>query len=89
MDGPAEFTPRKLLLTKDQAAEVLTISVRQLERLVARDEITPTRIGGLVRFAPRQLELFIERSTTAVAPVAWPTLRQDVTSRRRRSHRAA
>jgi excisionase family DNA binding protein len=62
-----------LLLTKDQAAELLTISVRMLERLVATGSIVPTRIGGAIRFSPAQLEAFIERSTTS--RVAWPTLR--------------
>ena len=65
---------RPLLLTKDQAAVALTISARQLERLVASGDVIPTRIGGAIRFAPRELDAFVERST--MSRVAWPTARR-------------
>lgn len=58
-----QLARRRLLLTKAQAAELLTVSVRTLTRLVADRQITPTRIGGAIRFAPAELEAFVIRST--------------------------
>ena len=88
-DSPeaAPLRDRALLLTRDQAATVLTISVRQIDRLVAAGDLVPTRIGGAVRFAPRQLHAFVERSTVSNQPVPWPTAR-GVPVRTRTVHRS-
>lgn len=51
------------LLKRDEAAEVLNISLRHLDTLVATGEITPVRIGRSVRFRPETLRAFIEEAS--------------------------
>ena len=80
--------PLRLLLTKDEAALALAISSRQVERLVARGDLVPTRIGGAIRFTRAQLEALVENHTTR--PATWPRWRPEpVRARRRGSRRAA
>lgn len=50
------------LLKRDEAAEVLNISLRHLDTLVATGEITPVKIGRSVRFRPETIRHFIEES---------------------------
>lgn len=50
------------LLKRDEAAEILSISLRHLDTLVATGEITPVRIGRSVRFRPEAIREFIEAS---------------------------
>ena len=45
----AEFD-RTRLLTPAEAAEFLSISIRSVKRLVARDELPCVRVGGSMRF---------------------------------------
>ena len=40
----------KLLLTREEAAEMLGIGLRKLDQLVARGELKPRRIDDCVRF---------------------------------------
>jgi excisionase family DNA binding protein len=49
------------VLTKNEAAVYLRISVRTLERLVARREIVPTRIGNRPFFPRALLVCFMEK----------------------------
>lgn len=49
------------LLTRDEAAERLSISTRKLDDMADRGEIQPVRIGGRVLYAPDTLEAFIRR----------------------------
>jgi excisionase family DNA binding protein len=72
------------LLTKDEAARMLTVSVRQISRWLADGSLTPVRLGPrLVRFSPHELEAFVERrSAPPDAPSAWP-LRVTRRTRRR------
>lgn len=49
------------LLTREQAAEVLGISVRKLDALEEAGEIQAIRIGRSVRYHPDILERFIRR----------------------------
>lgn len=40
----------KLLLTREEAAEMLAIGLRKLDQLVARGDLKPRRIDDCVRF---------------------------------------
>jgi excisionase family DNA binding protein len=63
----------RLLLTKEEAARGLAISVRQLSRFIADGSLTPVRLGPrLVRFAPDDLVRFIARRSQTPQPPAWP-----------------
>lgn len=46
----------KKLLNKKEVAELLSISVRSLERLVARGKIKIVKIGGCIRFRSDEVE---------------------------------
>ena len=47
--------PEKILLTKEEAAEMTSISVSSINRLMKTNEIPFKRIKGLVRFHPEEL----------------------------------
>ena len=49
----------RLLLTFDEAAEILGIGRTSLYRLVWAGRLTPVRIGRSVRFSRAQLEVFV------------------------------
>jgi len=49
------------LLTREEAAKVLRISVRKLDTLEAAGEIRAIRIGRLVRYHPETVDAFIRR----------------------------
>ena len=49
----------RLLLTFDEAAEMLGIGRTSLYRLVWAGRLTPVRIGRSVRFSCAQLEVFV------------------------------
>jgi excisionase family DNA binding protein len=51
------------LLKREEVAEILNISLRHLDTLVATGELTPVRIGRSVRFRPEAIRTFIEEST--------------------------
>ena len=48
----------KLLLTREEAAEMLDIGLRKLDRLVSRGDLKPRRIGDCVRFYIGELVRF-------------------------------
>ncbi|GAA5477271.1 helix-turn-helix domain-containing protein [Haloferula helveola] len=48
------------LLTRNEAAEALAISLRLFDSLVAKGEIPVIRIGKSVRIRPSTIEYFIE-----------------------------
>lgn len=48
------------LLTIDEVAEVLRISVRTMRRLVACRSLPFIRVGRLVRFRPEDVRRFLE-----------------------------
>lgn len=49
------------LLTREEAAERLSISIRTLDDMADAGEIQPVRIRGRVLYAPDTLEAFIRR----------------------------
>jgi excisionase family DNA binding protein len=49
------------LLTRDEAADVLNVSVRKLDALEEAGEIQAIRIGRSVRYHPDVLDRFIRR----------------------------
>jgi excisionase family DNA binding protein len=56
--------PEAEMLTKPQAAALLTLSVRTLDRLVARGDIPHVRLGKrCVRFPLKRLKNWIESKT--------------------------
>jgi excisionase family DNA binding protein len=60
--------PTVELLTVDQAAERLGMSVRHVRRLVAERRIGHHRLGRAVRLHPADLDAYV--ATTRVEPVA-------------------
>lgn len=52
------------LLTYEQAAAKLSVSVRTLKDWVSRKKIRAIRMGGAVRFRDADLEAFISRNAT-------------------------
>ena len=54
-EGPAP------LLTYRQVAKLLAVSERTIFTLAKRGDLPGVKIGGQVRFDPRDLESFIER----------------------------
>jgi excisionase family DNA binding protein len=55
-DGP------DALLTREEAAELLSISTRTLDDMADRGEIQPVRIRGRVLYAPETLKAYIRRN---------------------------
>lgn len=49
---------KKILYSREEAAEQLSISVRNLSRLVLKGLIRPRRVGGRTLFTQRELERF-------------------------------
>ena len=54
----------KALLSKKEVAETLSVSVRSVERLVARGVLKKIKVGGCVRFRSSELEKLIETGGT-------------------------
>lgn len=52
--------PDRLLVTKKEAAERLSVSVRTIERLVATGMLPQVQIGRLPRFRVRDLEDYVQ-----------------------------
>ena len=62
MAGPkAPDVPQSLLRTTE-AAQILKISRRTLQRLIKRGELPVIRIGGQIRIDPADLDRFIRVS---------------------------
>lgn len=51
--------PMEPLLTKDQAAQFLCVSVRKVEQLMASGELPRVRIGSLARIRPADLRRYV------------------------------
>jgi excisionase family DNA binding protein len=73
--GTLGSTIPPLLLTKVEAARLLTVSVRQVSRWLSDGSLAPIRLGPrLVRLSPEELTAFVARqSSPTPPPVAWPT----------------
>lgn len=55
------MTTAKLLLTPEEAAEVLAISRTRLYELLRRGELKSVKIGKVRRVSVRELEAYVER----------------------------
>jgi hypothetical protein len=55
--------PRKLLLTRHEAAELLGMSLRHFERYV-QPHIPCAYVGQLRQYRPRDLERWVDRKVT-------------------------
>lgn len=53
-------TPQRGLLSREQAAEYLSISVRSFDRIVASESIPRKRIGCILRFSLQDLNKYID-----------------------------
>ena len=62
-----DSTPKPLLLTVEQAAEILTIGRSTIYQLIWNAELAPIRIGRSVRFTVNQLEEFVNRRQAEVS----------------------
>jgi excisionase family DNA binding protein len=62
-------TEQKILLSRQEAAQLLSISWRMLDELVKRGEIRIRRVGGPIRgrvlFSRSELQRFAERTETS------------------------
>jgi hypothetical protein len=56
----------KLLLTREEAAEMLGIGLRKLDQLVARGDLKPRRIDDAVRFYVGELVRFANHNIAKV-----------------------
>ena len=54
------------LLTSAEAAGLLSISPKTLQRLVARGDLAVIRVGSSLRFSTGDLEAFVTRHRSAV-----------------------
>ena len=59
--GPNGRIEREPLLDSNQAAAILKVHPRTLQRLVHRGEITAVHVGKLWRFKPSALTAWIDR----------------------------
>ncbi len=71
----AEEKEIERLLTLDEAAEVLHVHKRTIERLVAARRLTVVRFRGAVRVDPADLRDFIDSHREQAEPVTRPGLR--------------
>jgi excisionase family DNA binding protein len=65
----------RLLITKDEAAERLGVSVRTVERLVATGRLPQVHVERLARFRVKDLEAYVDGLGVAVTDVAETELR--------------
>ena len=56
------------LLTKREAAELLHVSERTLDRLRATGQIRVVRVRGVVRLSVAEVERFITKHSTKLGP---------------------
>ena len=61
-DKATARSSRESLMTINEVAERLGVSVRHIRRLVNERRIPFVKWGHLLRFDPAEIELFIERS---------------------------
>jgi excisionase family DNA binding protein len=62
------MTHSKLLFSKKEAAQMLSISLRKLENLIASKELAVRRIGRRTLIPARDLEQFARRDHLAQSP---------------------
>jgi excisionase family DNA binding protein len=55
--------PRKKLLSKNEAADCLSVSVRTLDRMRSLGQLRAVKVAGAVRFTEEEIERFIHRNT--------------------------
>ena len=55
-----------ILYTKDEAADLLKISKRTLERLLSSGEIRGYKVGGSVRISDEQMDYYLRTNLTKV-----------------------
>lgn len=53
-------------MTTKEAAEYLRISTSTLYKMIARNEITHTRVGGTILFSKNKLDEFLKRNENIV-----------------------
>jgi excisionase family DNA binding protein len=63
--GEGETRRVPLLLEPDDAARQLSVSERTLRRLAKDGEVRAVKIGNLTRFAPEDLEHFVEEKRSS------------------------
>lgn len=61
-----QFSSKVWLYDRPLAAELLSISLRKLDALIARGDLAPVRIDGRVLLSPAELQRFIELKSIAV-----------------------
>ena len=59
----------KILISKREAAESLSISLRTLDYLIAKGELSVRRVGRRCLIERRTLELFARRDHKSAAPI--------------------
>jgi len=55
------------LLSKKETAELLSVSIRTLDRMRSSGELPATKVRGAVRFNPAVIEKYIAKNTKAGA----------------------
>ena len=65
-DGAASAPRLSRLLTIEQAAELLNVSVRNVREQIYRRRLGIVKVGRLVRIEATELEAFIERGRSSV-----------------------
>jgi excisionase family DNA binding protein len=66
IDSDGDDRPMPLLLEPADAARALSLSERTLRRLVRDGELAAVKVGAATRFAPEDLEQFVERKRSHV-----------------------
>jgi len=64
-DGAAPRSSLSRLLTIEEVAELLNVSVRNVREQIYRRRLSVVKVGRLVRIEPAELEAFIERGRSA------------------------
>ena len=58
----------KQLMTRQEAAESLSVSIRKLDLLIASGDLPVVRMGKAVRVRPSAIEYFIEARESRMNP---------------------
>lgn len=70
MIRPAEIHQEKILLSRLESAEALSISVSSLDRLISRGELKARKLGDRVLIERAELERFATRRTKRLIPAS-------------------
>ena len=70
--------PRRLLITKSDAAEVLGVSLRTIERLISAGRLPLVHVEGAARIRVSDLEAYVQHLQVDGGPYASPV--DDVTT---------